>query len=134
MSMGEKTPRRSGLRGADVAVGNLVSQYQAQKDKEEGKTGRGQPGNSGEAGKDSAGRYKISADVKPGRREEIETMATALGMSKSDIVDAALANMWTLFEEGKINLDLYKVYVPNEKQPGKGGIKLNLPRLFKFVS
>lgn len=130
----DKSPRRSGLRGADVAVGHLVSQYEAQKDRDEGKTGRGRPGNSGEVGKDSAGRHKISADVKPSRRDEIEVMAAALGVSKSDIVDAALADMWTLFEEGKINLDPYKVYVPNEKQPGKGGIKLDLPRLFKFVS
>lgn len=136
MSKNSTGERRSGLTGTGQVVGRLVGDAQEAQDRikaeAEGRDGHGKPGNSGEVGRDSWGRYKISADVTPGRRGDIEKMSVALGVSKSDIVDAALANMVTLFEEGRINLDPYKVYVPNEKQPGKGGIKLILPRLFKF--
>ena len=133
-----KADRQSGLSRLESGVSSLVGQSIATQAaitaEAEGRDGRGRPGNAGEIGRDAAGRYKLTADVASGRKGQVDEMAIGLGLSKADVVDAALANMYTLFKAGKINLDLFKIYVPHKNQPGKVTMKLNLPDEFIFSS
>ena len=133
MPSSKNLPRQDAL-GGQSQVARIMGRAEEELNEAQPRYGKGKPGHAGRIGIDSAGRHKLTADVAPGRREQIETMSQELGLSKSDIVDAALAAMWTAFQAGQIDLDEFKIWVANENQPSKGNWKLNLPDKFSFFS
>ena len=126
--------RRSGLDSIEDTVTTLSRQSHAAQAEEQVKpyAGRGKPGHAGQKGVDKTGRHKITADVAPGRKEQVEEMARGLGISASDVVDAALANMYTFFRRDVIDLAEHRTFVPDEEKPGRGIWKLALPEEFTF--
>lgn len=125
--------RRSAL-GSTSAVQRVMQRGAERQEEAQIKpyAGRGKPGHGGQKGQDKTGRHKLTADVAPGRKEQVDTMARALGISASDVVDVALAHMITVFGRGSLDLADYKAFIPDSEKPGRGIWKLALPEDFEF--
>lgn len=91
--------------------------------------GRGRAGNAGQVGKDATGRLKSTFELQQYRQAELERMADALHLSKSDLANLGIAILHKLWRDGKIEglLSEHRILRYSRNQPWRSKEVLELP-------